>query len=74
MVVIRYFADELLDALGYYITYSSTEATDGVGHAEINLSRVRLGGNVVAAGEAGFAAENFVELVDLGPIPVKYLL
>ena len=66
--------DESTDAIRSVMTYSSTKATDGVSYAEIDFSRVRLGGNIVATGKTSFVAEKLVQLVAFTPIPVEYLL
>ena len=50
-----------------------TQSGDGVGDDEINLAGVGLGGDVVAAGEVGFLAQEFVELIALGRVAVENL-
>lgn len=48
------------------------EGRQGVGYSKIDLAGVGLGGDVVAAGKAGFLAEDLVELVDLGGVVSKH--
>lgn len=48
-----------------------TQAGQGLGHVEVDLSRIGLRGDCVGGREAGFLAEHLVQTVDLGTVSMK---